>query len=109
MALFFSKPHTQISASLSASLTIASITALIIWAELHSPLKAWLASTFIHHWLGKSVLAVVFFLVLWVLCLVWPTRRTDKDIPVYVHLLTVTSLLCALILVGFFIWHAYAV
>lgn len=104
----FSKPHTQTSASLSASLTMVGLTVVTILAELQAPLKAWLTSTFTHHWLGKSILALAFFLVAWIICLVLPAKREEMHIPKYLNLLTGTSLLCALLLVGFFIWHAYA-
>lgn len=105
---FFSKPHTQTSASLSASLTMVGLTVLTILAELQAPLKAWLTSTFTHHWLGKSILALAFFLLTWLICLVLPMKREEAQIPKYVNLLTGTSVVCALALVGFFIWHAYA-
>lgn len=106
MPSFFAKPHTQTSASLSASLTILGVTVLTILAELQPAVKVWLTSTFTHHWLGKSILALVFFLVVWIICRLVPMRREEQDIPAYVNLLTGTSLICALALIGFFIWHA---
>lgn len=46
---------------IAAALAVLFITALTLASELFPPLTAWLKAAFSHHWIGKSVLSVVFF------------------------------------------------
>ena len=48
---------------LSAILTIAVIVFLTIFGELNAEFKTWLSGTFFHHWIGKSIISVLVFLV----------------------------------------------
>jgi len=49
---------------ISAVVAVAFIAIIVVWAELQSPLKSWLKSSFGHHWVGKGVLASVIYFVL---------------------------------------------
>ena len=48
---------------LSAILTIAVIVFLTIFGELNAEFKAWLTKAFFHHWIAKSIISVLGFLV----------------------------------------------
>ena len=47
--------------TLAALAAVALVTVLTIAGELVPPLKAWMASTFYHHWIAKGVLAIAAF------------------------------------------------
>jgi len=51
------------STLISAGVAIAIIVVLTIGGELNPPLKNWLASTFIHNWIGKGVVSSAAFLL----------------------------------------------
>lgn len=55
--------ETSIAAITASICAIFFITAMTLAADLVPPLKNWLAATFSHHWIGKSVLSVAVFLV----------------------------------------------
>jgi len=48
---------------LSVILTIVVIVLLTVCGELDAGFKSWLTQTFSHHWIGKSIISVLFFLV----------------------------------------------
>ena len=47
----------------SAILTIVIIVLLTVCGELDAGFKGWLTQTFSHHWIGKSIISVLVFLV----------------------------------------------
>lgn len=51
----------------AAALTIALVALVTIGSELSASLKQFLSSISGHHWIGKSVLSLVFFGVLYML------------------------------------------
>src|SRR3989344_3621720 len=48
---------------LSAILTIVVIALLTVCGELDAGFKGWLTQTFSHHWIGKSIISILVFLV----------------------------------------------
>ena len=48
---------------LSAILTIVVIVLLTVCGELDAGFKGWLTKTFSHHWIGKSIISTLVFLV----------------------------------------------
>ena len=48
---------------LSAILTIVVIVLLTVCGELDAGFKGWLTQTFSHHWIGKSIISTLVFLV----------------------------------------------
>ena len=47
----------------SAILTIVVIVLLTVCGELDAGFKGWLTKTFSHHWIGKSIISTLVFLV----------------------------------------------
>lgn len=84
-----------------AALTIIFITALTIIAELHPPTKDWLQTTFTHHWIGKSVLALVVFGLLSAMRYFFP------NVKPHFGWLSGVALGCAVALFGFFLYEYY--
>ena len=48
---------------LSAIITIIYITTITVAADLYPPLKEFLANVFSHHWIGKSITAILIFAI----------------------------------------------
>lgn len=63
---------------LSAVVTILFIVAITMLAEIRPVIKDWLKITFSHHWTGKGILAVGFFLVLGFL-VGFLSQETEED------------------------------
>lgn len=89
----------------SATVTILTVVAVTVSAELFIPFKNWLATLTGHHWVTKSWLVlIVFSLIYWVL-------RTLKNSPTAVQTrkalftLVVVSLLGFLAILGFYIYE----
>lgn len=49
------------STLISAVFAIVIVVVLTVLGDLQPPLKNWMASTFLHHWIGKGILATVGF------------------------------------------------
>ena len=49
--------------SIGAILTVLVILGLTIGGEFSAPLKGWLKATFTHHWLGKSAISILSFII----------------------------------------------
>lgn len=84
----------------ATSTTIVTITALTIIAELYSPLKDMLTKIGSHHWIGKSLIAVVVFGVTAFILNSLFKKALSEHTALYGTV--VTTLGCALLLVGFF-------
>ncbi len=97
--------HALVSFTLSAILIITATAAVTIGAELHAPLKSWLASTFSHHWIGKSILSFAGFLIIGVGLSLLP-RSFGKLLPL-LYVLLWTVLLSSLAIIGFFYYEAF--
>ena len=83
---------------LATNLTILLVTALTVAADLYAPLKAWLAATFLHHWIGKGILALALFAVVSFL----PTRpKLEKQLRLTIWL----TIACTLVIFAFFTWE----
>ncbi len=84
--------------ALAALATVTFLTAITIAAEVLAPLKAWLASTFYHHWIGKGVLGIALFGLTAFWGLPVPLNKLEK-------LATPLIALCTLALFAFFTLH----
>ena len=54
---------TKFNFYLGGSVSAWLLTILIITAELFAPFKAFLKSTFTHHWIGKAVIITLAFII----------------------------------------------
>jgi len=87
----------------AATVSIALIAAATIGSELSAAFKQLLSSIGGHHWIGKSVLSVVVFGLLYLVFSKISDRRfTLKD----TGLLIGTVIISGLAILGFYIMHA---
>ncbi|OGD90843.1 hypothetical protein A3D81_01750 [Candidatus Curtissbacteria bacterium RIFCSPHIGHO2_02_FULL_40_17] len=89
---------------LSAILTIIYITVITVAGELYPPLKEFLAKNFSHHWIGKSITAILVFVVFAGLLLVLKPKIKTAFL---LNLLSAISIVSALILFSFFAWESF--
>jgi hypothetical protein len=84
----------------STTVVIAMIAIFTVLSELFAPVKGFFA-LFGHHWIGKSVLALVLLAVLYLLF-----SRSDQDIAENtVWWLIATVVLSGLAIAGFYTLH----
>jgi len=97
------------SFTLASILSILFITFVTIYAEFNKPFKDWLAGTFIHHWVGKGVLAVVIFFVValihWTASIKMHPVAIDTKVRKVLLALFIITILSTLAITGFFILH----
>ncbi len=87
----------------AAAVSIALIAAATIGSELSAAFKQLLSSIGGHHWIGKSVLSVVVFGLLYLVFSKISDRRfTLKD----TGLLIGTVIISGLAILGFYVMHA---
>ena len=91
------------SLNYSTILIICLIVLLTILGELSDSFKTLLTSVTGHHWVTKSVLSLIFFVVIYFLI-----SKTVKDWADSNHLIIdaiVVTLLGGAIIFGFYAWH----
>ncbi|OGG78483.1 hypothetical protein A3A36_01595 [Candidatus Kaiserbacteria bacterium RIFCSPLOWO2_01_FULL_52_12b] len=78
------------------------VIAMTLLAELSAPFKTFLAQLAGHHWVGKSILAVIAFGVLYFFF-----RKSDESKGIWGGVLLVLGsvVVGGLIIVSFFYWH----
>jgi len=100
------KPEKSYEAPVGAATLVTTLAILVmtIGAELYPPLKAWLASTFGHHWVGKGVISIVIFVV--VMALSYPIlTKTPRSMASWSNRLFAVVILVTAIIIGFFMYE----
>ena len=87
---------------LSAIITVIYITAVTVTADLYTPLKEALKNICSHHWIGKSITAILVFAIFWGLFLLIKPKTKPS---LLLNLLTVVSILAAFVIFIFFTWE----
>ena len=72
-------------------------------ADLYPPLKEFLANVFSHHWIGKSITAILIFAIFTGLFLVLKPKTKPSFL---LNLLTAVSILATLVILTFFTWES---
>lgn len=83
------------------------IPAITIAAELAVPLKEWLKNTFYHHWVGKSLIAVIVFAGLSILVFAIPYKASLERISRLLFILSTLVFLGTLAIFGFFSYETF--
>lgn len=98
---------TPQAAVVAAIVTAIFITAATITADLFPPLKAWLASTFTHHWIGKGILATGIFTALFLFLFTFGKGSDNEALAAQVRFLNVLAILGSVIIIIFFVYEAF--
>ena len=81
------------------------IPIITIGAELVKPVKDFLANTFWHHWLGKSVVLIVLYAVIMGLLSFKKTEEDEKSDAKYFNMLMIIGIVGVLSVFGFFVYE----
>ncbi|MDX2417644.1 MAG: hypothetical protein QNK19_09310 [Xanthomonadales bacterium] len=87
----------------AATVAVALIAVATIGSELSATFKQLLSLIGGHHWIGKSVLSVVFFGLLY---LVFSKLSDDRFVLKDTLLLIGTVMISGLAILAFYVWHA---
>jgi|SRR3989344_2287846 len=87
---------------LSAILTIVAIVLLTVCGELDAGFKGWFTQTFSHHWIGKSIISTLVFLLSVPVFYVLNLKKISSVSLVWL-LVAVTNLSFGVLLAFFFI------
>ena len=94
----------------AAALAVTFITGVTITADLYLPLKDWLKLTFSHHWVGKGILAVILFVGISAVLLLFPAPKNEmkaKTLAQSIWTLVIVSLIGTIGIIAFFIYEAF--
>ena len=78
------------------------VVVMTIAAELSEPFKALLAGTFTHHWIGKSIISVIAFVVLYI---IFSRARESDNVSRDAWKVVWSVVLGGLAIFSFFLWH----
>ena len=93
--------------SISSIASIAFITIITILGELIEPLKNGLAAITGHHWVTKSIFAMLLFIIL-ALILGYTTKSDNKNSGKYIWGVFWTTLGGSFVLLIYFVIHTFA-
>lgn len=95
--------HSIICASIAAVIFIIAIT---IIADLYLPIKDWLKDIFTHHWIGKSILSLVIFIIFGIISFFLPIKTNEEKISKLLKILFWILIIGTLAIFMFFIYEA---
>lgn len=93
---------------LATILVMIVVVILTIASELNPPLKAGLAATFGHHWVGKGVISVIIYLVIGLGTYPMLSKQSILSVKIWTIALTAVLIIGALAIYGFF-WIEYSI
>ena len=91
----------------SASITIAVVTIVTIGAELSAEFKTLLAGFTGHHWVTKSVLSVIVFVLFYGIFLLMGKSVSSKETKTALLLLQIVTILGFFLILGFYVYHFF--
>ena len=95
--------HSAVCGAIAAVIFIIVVT---IVADVYLPLKDWLKNIFTHHWIGKSILSVVIFIVAGGISLILPIQPKEEKINKSLKILVWLLIVGVLAIFSFFIYEA---
>ena len=94
------------SASISEIISIVVIVIMTIFSEVSSIFKNILTKISGHHWLTKGIIALALFFILYFSFGKMKTK--DSDILKYTKAVFWATIICSLIIIGFFVFEFFS-
>jgi len=91
----------------SAIIVVIFIAGITIVTELFSNVKSLLADTFVHHWIGKGVLAILLFLALAFLYNLFHCEHEREKTPMLIAILAIVTILSFFVILGFYVYEVF--
>ena len=95
------------AASVSGIISIVVTVVITIFSEVSSGFKSLLTKISGHHWLTKGIIALVLFFILYFAFGKMKTK--DSDIFKYTKAVFWITIVCSLIIIGFFVFEFFSV
>lgn len=95
-------PHAVFCALITVSVVL---TGIIIGADLVPALKNWLKETFFHHWIGKGVIAVIVFVISFLVSLFFPPTEKRERLMLMISVWVLA--IAVLAIAAFFAYEAF--
>ena len=89
----------------SSVITIIIVTGLTIGTELSTPFKDWLASFTGHHWISKSWVSIIVFVLFFLIFRAIKKSVNEKQTQIALNTLQIFIVLGFLAILGFFIYE----
>ena len=96
------------SSALAAIITGIAVAVITIWADLYAPLKDILKTLTGHHWITKSLGSIILYLVLWGVLSASAGEKNGEQGKRALWLLFIFTILSALAIFAFYVWHYLA-
>lgn len=93
----------------SAAVTIVAVVAVTVGAELSMPFKNWLAGLTGHHWVTKSWLSLIVFILIYCILRAFVKSPDALQTRKALFALVLVSILGFLATVGFYIYEFFAI
>lgn len=98
-------PRELYAATLATIGSIIFVVFSTLYSELSEPFKSFLAKTFGHHWIGKSVLSVVVFVLMYYFFTHYSHGKKHWNLWTMSRNVTILAILSGLIIFGFFAYE----
>jgi len=95
------------ASSVSASITAIATVVVTIWAEFSVTFKDGLRNISGHHWVTKSLLLIVVYLLVLFLVYLLSKNVSHEKIRGSLYRLIFISILGSFTILGFYIWHFF--
>ena len=89
----------------SAAITIAVVTAVTVGAELSPAFKAWLTGFTGHHWVTKSWMSLIIFILSYGIFRITNKSATDIETRKALFVLETTAIAGFFIILGFYVYE----
>jgi len=89
----------------SAAITIAVVTAVTIGTELSVPFKTWLAGFTGHHWVTKSWMSLIVFVLFYGIFRITSKSAADIETRKALLVLEITAIAGFFIILGFYMYE----
>lgn len=96
------------ASSYSASLAIIVVTFMTLYAELSPSFKSWLAEFTGHHWVTKSLITVLAYILFFVVFRFMKKIVNESNTKMSVFILLICSILGFVTILGFYVYEFLA-
>ena len=94
------KPQSLALSSVISGLTLVFMT---IYAELSETFKKFLTNLTTHHWISKSILTILIFIIVYYLSSIFFKNSSPKS--KYIYLIIIFAIICYILIFVFFLYE----
>src|SRR3989344_3615499 len=95
------------SSAYSSIVTILAVAVITISAELSAPFKNWLAGFTGHHWITKSYVSLIIFVLFYIIFSATKKSPSDCETQKALFVLQIFAILCIVAIFGFYFYEFF--